>query len=87
MALQFHVHFINKAESAELSSDSVLTHRQQECLKWSARGKTMSEIGTILGISERTVLFHLQDARRRLDAQTITQAVAMAIHLKEIPEI
>jgi LuxR family transcriptional regulator, activator of conjugal transfer of Ti plasmids len=87
MALQFHVHFTNKAEGAELSPERVLTHRQQECLKWSARGKTMSEIGTILGISGRTVLFHLQDARQRLNAQTITQAVAMAIHLKEIPEV
>jgi len=86
MALQFHVHFTNQAESVE-TSEPVLTHRQQECLKWSARGKTMSETGTILGISERTVLFHVQDARQRLDAQTITQAVAVAIHRKEIPEI
>lgn len=86
LALQFHVHFVNNVASSESACERLLTQRQQECLKWSARGKTMSEISTILGISERTVLFHLHDARQRLGARTITQAVAAAIRLKEIPE-
>jgi LuxR family transcriptional activator of conjugal transfer of Ti plasmids len=86
MAVQFHVHFTHRVAGRTALCDSLLTQRQRECLKWSARGKTMSEIGTILGITERTVLFHLHDARQRLDAQTITQAVATAIRLNQIPE-
>jgi LuxR family transcriptional activator of conjugal transfer of Ti plasmids len=86
LALQFHVHFTQRIADRKMFHGSILTHRQRECLKWSARGKTMSEIGAILGISERTVLFHLHDARQRLDAQTITQAVATAIRLNQIPE-
>jgi LuxR family transcriptional regulator, activator of conjugal transfer of Ti plasmids len=86
IGLQFHVHYTNKTER-ELPSGRVLTQRQRECLKWSARGKTMSDIATILGVSQRTVLFHLQGARQRLDAQTITHAVATAIRLREIPEL
>jgi LuxR family transcriptional activator of conjugal transfer of Ti plasmids len=87
IGLQFHVRYSSKTENSESLTDRILTQRQQECLKWSARGKTMSEIATILRISERTVLFHLQEARQRLDAQTITHAVATAIRLKEIPEL
>jgi LuxR family transcriptional activator of conjugal transfer of Ti plasmids len=86
LALQFHVHFTNRAASGGAARKRLLTQRQQECLKWSARGKTIHAISTILGISERTVLFHLYEARQRLSAQTITQAVAIAIRLKEIPD-
>jgi DNA-binding CsgD family transcriptional regulator len=43
-----------------------------------ARGKTSSEIAGILGMSKRTVDFHLDNARRKLDATTRTQAAIKA---------
>lgn len=57
-----------------------LTRRQAECLQWVRAGKTDWEISQILGISEHTVIEHLEEARRRLDVKTRTQAVINAIH-------
>ena len=85
-ALQLHTRFTLGASARKVATGPSLTCRQRQCLTWSARGKTMSETGIILGISPRTVLFHLQDARSRLGAQTITQAVAEAIRINQIPE-
>jgi DNA-binding CsgD family transcriptional regulator len=56
-----------------------LTARQRECLQWVRAGKSSWEIGEILGISERTVNFHIEAAMQRLNAQTRQQAVIEAI--------
>jgi DNA-binding HTH domain-containing proteins len=48
-------------------SRPVLSERQRECVLWSARGKTASEIAIILGIREVTVIRHLKIARERYD--------------------
>ena len=39
----------------------------------------ISEIGIIVGVSERTVKFHCDQAMRRLDVMNRTQAVAKAL--------
>jgi DNA-binding NarL/FixJ family response regulator len=56
-----------------------LTEREKEVLAWVGRGKTSSEIAIILGLSERTVNFHCDQAVKRLDVTNRTQAVAKAI--------
>ena len=48
---------------------------------WSAEGKTAWEISQILHISERTVVFHLQNASEKLGVVNRQQAVAHAISL------
>jgi DNA-binding NarL/FixJ family response regulator len=60
-----------------------LNDREAETLTWAARGKTSSEIATILGLSKRTVDFHIGNARDKLGVVTRTQAAvkAMAIGL------
>ena len=55
-----------------------LRERELETLTWAARGKTFGEIGTILGLSKRTVEFHLENARRKLGVATRTQALIKA---------
>jgi len=50
----------------------------------SARGKTTSEIGQALQISERTVAFHLSNVRRKLGAANSRHAVTRAFSLKLI---
>ena len=52
-----------------------LTSRETECLTWVAQGKTDWEIGTIVGISPRTVGVHIENARAKVEAATRTQAV------------
>ncbi|WP_432807339.1 helix-turn-helix transcriptional regulator [Microvirga terrae] len=56
-----------------------LTRRETEVLTWVGRGKTSSEIATILGVSTRTVDFHCAQAMGRLDVMNRTQAVARAV--------
>jgi DNA-binding NarL/FixJ family response regulator len=55
-----------------------LNDRELECLTWSARGKTSPEIATILSLSKRTVNFHIENACRKLNVSTRTEAVARA---------
>jgi DNA-binding response OmpR family regulator len=55
-----------------------LRDHEVQTLTWAARGKTFWEIGQILGISKRTVEFHLDNARRKLGVATRTQALIKA---------
>ncbi len=61
-----------------------LTSKETEILKWVKQGKTTWDISTILGISERTVKFHVANILRKLDATTRAHAVAIALERKII---
>jgi DNA-binding CsgD family transcriptional regulator len=54
----------------------LLTERERDCLAFVAEGKTDWEIARLLGISEATTRFHLNNARRKLGAVNRAQAVA-----------
>lgn len=56
-----------------------LSMREKEVLKWLKMGKSSWDISIILGISERTVNFHITNIMKKLDAMTRTQAVAISI--------
>lgn len=58
-----------------------LTARESEVLRWCAAGKTADAIGRILGISERTVTFHIASSLTKLNVANKTQAVAKALLL------
>ena len=55
-----------------------LGQREVETLTWAARGKSSTEIGEILGLSKRTVDFHIERARSKLGVATRVQAVMKA---------
>ncbi len=55
-----------------------LNDREVETLTWVARGKTSAEIACILGLSKRTVDFHIDNARDKLGAATRSEAVIKA---------
>jgi DNA-binding CsgD family transcriptional regulator len=59
----------------------VLTAREQEALRWTMDGKTAWEVGSIMSISERTAVLHLQNAMHKLNCVTKHQAVLKAIRL------
>jgi DNA-binding CsgD family transcriptional regulator len=61
-----------------------LSDREAETLTWSARGKTSDEIAQIIGVSRRTVDFHLDNARSKLGVATRIEAVANAVAAKLI---
>jgi DNA-binding CsgD family transcriptional regulator len=74
----FHSHVL-RINGYDAESDMIVSARELDCLKWTAAGKTAWEASVILGISERTVRFHLNAAREKLNCATTTQAVAKAI--------
>jgi len=59
-------------------SHAPLSRREVQCLHWLAAGKTFSEAAMILDISERTMRFHVGNAKRRLGVSSTMQAVVSA---------
>ncbi len=64
-----------------VDNDVHLTSREIDVMRWTADGKTSHEIATILGISERTVNFHLNNVMAKLDAHNRISATVKAISL------
>ena len=58
-----------------------LSQRQREVLAMAALGKTSRETGQALGIHQRTAETHIQRAMKKLNAQSISQAVFLAAML------
>lgn len=55
-----------------------LTPRELEALRWTLEGKTAWEVGKILSISERTAVFHVNNAMHKLNCVTKHQAALKA---------
>jgi DNA-binding CsgD family transcriptional regulator len=62
-----------------------LSRREIEVLKWAHIGKTNSEIGMLLNISEFTVKNHIGNILQKLGASNRTHAVAKAVSAGTIP--
>lgn len=58
-----------------------LTPRELEVLRWTMEGKTAWEVGGILGITERTVVLHANNAMHKLGCVSKHQAVLKALRL------
>lgn len=58
-----------------------LSDREMGVLRWSAEGKTSAEIAAIMGIAERTVNFHINNAVAKLGATNKTSAAVRAAML------
>lgn len=57
----------------------LLTNREKECMKWVAEGKTSWEVSIILGVSERTVNFHIQNCMSKTNSVNRRQAVTKCL--------
>ncbi len=60
-------------------ADVNLTARERDCLFWASRGKTDGEIAQILSISESTVHFHIENAKRKFGAQSRIQVIVQTL--------
>jgi DNA-binding CsgD family transcriptional regulator len=58
---------------------NAITRRECEALTWTAEGKTVVDIGTLMMISPETVKAHLDSARHKLGALNRVHAVTKAI--------
>lgn len=56
-----------------------LTKRELDVLSWTSQGKTAWEVSVILGMSEKTVNFHLGNTMRKLGVTSKHQAVLRCV--------
>lgn len=67
--------------SLQADASPHLTVREVEVLRWTMEGKTAWEVGTILGVTERTAVMHLGNAMHKLGASNKHHAVVKAMKL------
>jgi DNA-binding CsgD family transcriptional regulator len=67
----------NQGETGQAAP--ILTAREIECLMLMVRGHADGQIGTLLGLSVRTVRFHLTNAREKFAATSRTHLGALAL--------
>lgn len=70
---------LGRSGDRECSTPPHVSNRQRECLLWLGRGKSDSEIATILGISAETVHQYVKQARANYDVVSRSQLVAHAL--------
>ncbi len=86
VGLHFHTHLVIRlAQHHSTGQHHTLTQRECQCLAWSARGKSIADIATIVGIRPRTVVFHLENCRRKLNAASLTHCAVIATRQGLIP--
>lgn len=61
------------------SVDARLSPREHECLSWVVRGKSSTDISSILNISPRTVDSYMEKVCAKLHVRTRIEAVALAV--------
>jgi DNA-binding CsgD family transcriptional regulator len=67
------------ARSYVMHQPAGLSPRELECLQWVSRGKSSGDIGSILGLSPRTIDSYLEKACSKLRVRTRIEAVALAV--------
>ena len=60
---------------------TTLSERQKDVLRWIYQGKTYWEIGQILGVSEDTIKYHVNQVFSKLSVSNRTQAVLKALSM------
>jgi LuxR family transcriptional regulator len=69
---------------SQLPTRKKLTKRQKSVLQWISKGKSISDISTIMELSVPTIDKHLRLARKNLNARTTIQAVIKAQKNKQL---
>jgi DNA-binding CsgD family transcriptional regulator len=81
-----HVALMRTANRGEVESQSPrLSGREYQVLNWLREGKSSWDISRVLGITERTVNFHVYNLLLKLGAFNRPQAVAIAMRRGLIP--
>ncbi|MBZ0331368.1 LuxR family transcriptional regulator [Halomonas sp. ANAO-440] len=62
------------------------SEREKECLFWVSQGKTYWETAAILGITERTIKFHMNNMAKKLDVANAKQLIAKALAMNLLSE-
>lgn len=65
--------------NGDVCQEKELSDREKVCLSLIKDGLNVSEAASVLKLADRTVTFHLQNCRAKLNAKTLPQAVAIAL--------
>lgn len=76
---RLHYTLIKNTPTTTNSASNILSTRELSVLQWMTQGKTNWEISRILGVSERTIRFHVEGIFCKLDVTSRSHAVAMGI--------
>lgn len=79
-----HIHLSLVPTSSFKTGEVKLSTQEVTSLSWSSHGKSMNVIAELLGIKPRTVQFYLDNARDKLGASNLQQAVRIAMEKKLI---
>ncbi|MGV0986283.1 MAG: autoinducer binding domain-containing protein [Limnohabitans sp.] len=79
LALHVHLAIIRLHNFRQKNCTINITQREKNCLLLAAQGMRDLEIAFELGITPRTVIFHLNNARQKLGADTRAQTIARAV--------
>ena len=66
-------------ERLNKSSTIPFTKREVECIRWVSKGKTSWEVSKILGVSERTVNFHIQNCMKKTNSVNRQQVISKCL--------
>src|SRR5690606_24626965 len=76
-----------RSAAAHVMQGRHLSSREVACLHWSSLGKTSWETGLILGVTERTVNFHIGNACHKLGVNNRGAAIAIAVRQRLLPTL
>jgi LuxR family transcriptional regulator, activator of conjugal transfer of Ti plasmids len=79
IAIYLHAHLRSLVPTPRSPVRPQLTPRERSCLQWAARGKSALDTAEIIHVSRRTVVFHTENAKRKLGVATVQQAVAKGL--------
>ncbi|WP_299004334.1 helix-turn-helix transcriptional regulator [uncultured Shewanella sp.] len=77
-------YIINAYHRIKISKGDLLTKRELECMNWIAKGKTSWEVAKIIGLSERTINFHIQRCIDKTESVNRIQAISKCTMLNLI---
>lgn len=83
-AVYFHLHVRHQLKPAAEIDCHLLSPEEAACLQRTARGENTGTISGLLDLPRRRVVSHLKNARLKLKAATLPQAVALALRSRLI---
>lgn len=86
-AAAFHEAAMRLFEPQAKKDRQPLTSRERECLLWAYEGKKSTEIALLMGITERTVHHHLEQAGQKLGTTGRKKIIDAAISRGELEPI
>ncbi|WP_312239935.1 LuxR family transcriptional regulator [Pantoea sp.] len=76
-----HQKMLHLYDEIQKNNANTLSQRECEVLRWVGLGKTYFETSVILGISQRTVKFHINNIVKKLGVSNARHAVKLSIEL------